>query len=203
MSLKRLRIALWMLVGVAGLGLGALSSSLVWPQEESVRPTTTIGGHFTLIDEDGRRFTTTSLSERPFAVYFGFTHCPDICPTAMLEASRLLADLGDAARDFRILFVTVDPARDTPDLLKLYTESFDPRIIGLTGTEDEVATVARLYRAYYRRVPTGGDSYTMDHTVTTYLMNGRAEFVGTIAHGEAHDTALVKLTRLLNGRSGR
>lgn len=197
MTLRTIRMALWVLVGVAGLGLGALSSGLFAPGSEPQRSTVAIGGHFTLTDEDGRRFATTDLGGRPFAVYFGFTHCPDMCPTAMLGAARLLADLGDQARDFRVLFVTVDPQRDTPELLKLYTDSFDPRIVGLTGTEEEVAAVARLYRAYYRRVPTGGDSYTMDHTVTTYLMNGRAEFVGTIAHGEAHDVALQKLRRLV------
>jgi protein SCO1 len=211
--LKSVQVALWIIVVVAAGALGFLvvdnqrqhAHLLGAPgQNTAVQgmgpPVATVGGPFVLTDEDGRRFDSRSIAGQPYAVFFGFTHCPDVCPTSMLEISTILRDAGAVAQDFRVYFITVDPERDTPELLKAYTDSFDARIIGLTGTTEEIATVARAYRAFYRRVPTGGDSYTMDHTASIYLMDGQARFVGTIAYQEEHATAVAKLRRLIGSR---
>ncbi|TAD90035.1 MAG: SCO family protein [Alphaproteobacteria bacterium] len=161
-----------------------------------------IGGRFNLTDEDGRAFSSDSLAGRPFALYFGFTHCPDVCPTSMSDMARLLEALGPAAAEFRVYFVSVDPERDTPELLRTYTDLFHPRLIGLTGTADEIRHVARLYHAFYAKVPTGAGDYTMDHTATIYLMAPDGRFAGTIAYGESDATALEKLRRLVGRGTG-
>lgn len=203
----RLRLArriLWACVAVAALGLGVLA----WQHRNTAISTlleqsyAVIGGPFTLTDEDGQTLTGEQLKGRPFALYFGFTQCPDVCPTSMLEMASIMAELGAIARDFRVYFVTVDPERDPPDVLKAYTESFDPRIIGLTGTADQIAEVARAYRAFYRRVPTE-HAYTMDHTATIYLMNAEGRLASTISYGEDHATAVDKVRRLIAGTASQ
>lgn len=211
--LKSVQVALWIIVVLAAGALGFLvvdnqrqQSQLQTPQGQGAAlqgmgaPVATVGGPFVLTDEDGRRFDSRSIAGQPYAVFFGFTHCPDVCPTSMLEIATILRDAGQVAQDFRVYFITVDPERDTPELLKVYTDSFDPRIIGLTGSVEEIAAVARAHRAFYRRVSTGGESYTMDHTASVYLMDGQARFVGTIAYQEDHATAVAKLRRLIAGR---
>lgn len=203
-ALRIARLVLWgaVFLSVAGLGL------LVWqhrgtPLSGLIEPSYgDIGGPFELTDEDGRRFASSALAGKPFAIFFGFTQCPDVCPTSMLEMANVMNDLGDMARDFRVYFVSVDPERDTPDLLKAYTDSFDPRIIGLTGTADQIAEVARAYRAFYRRVPTE-HAYTMDHTATIYLMNAEGRLASTISYGEDHATAVDKVRRLIAGTASR
>jgi protein SCO1 len=199
--MRALQIGLWILVAIAASVLGFLvveNQRAQVPIQGLGAPVATIGGPFTLTDEDGQRLDLRTRLGRPFAIFFGFTHCPDVCPTSMLEIATILRD-ANAPADFRVYFVTVDPERDTPELLKQYTDTFDPRIVGLTGTTEEIAAVARAYRAFYRKVPTGGEGYTMDHTASVYLMNGRAEFVGTIAYQENHATAVEKLRRLIAG----
>ena len=199
--IRALQIGLWILVAVAASVLGFLvvgNQRAQAPIQGMGAPVATIGGPFVLTDETGARFDLATRLGRPFAVFFGFTHCPDVCPTSMLDIATILRD-ANAPADFPVYFVTVDPERDTPDLLKQYTDTFDPRIIGLTGTPAEIAAVARAYRAFYRKVPTTGDGYTMDHTASIYLMNGRAEFVGTIAYQENPATAVEKLRRLIAG----
>jgi protein SCO1 len=201
-SLRTLRIVLWAFVVVGLVGLGWLYWEASRGPETDRAPAgnlASIGGPFELTDEDGARFSSASLAGKPFAIFFGFTQCPDVCPTTMLEMANVMRELGDAARDFKVLFVTVDPERDKPDMLKAYTDSFDARIIGLTGTADEIAGVARAYRAVYRKVPTEG-GYTMDHTAIVYLMNAQGRLASTIAYGEAHDSAVDKLKRLLGAR---
>ncbi|MGL4285967.1 MAG: SCO family protein [Phreatobacter sp.] len=201
-TLRFIRFGLWGLVAVvAGAGAWAYFQGPL----PSPRNTATlvdrdaIGGPFELTDEDGKRLSSLSLAGKPYAIFFGFTHCPDVCPTTMMEMANVIQEIGDLARDFRVFFVSVDPARDTPELLKVYTDSFDPRIIGLTGSEAEIAATARAFRAVYMKVPTEGDAYTMEHTAIVYLMNGQGRLAGTIAYGEAHDAALDKVKRLLAG----
>jgi protein SCO1/2 len=202
-SLRRLRLVLWGAVAFALLfAVGLTAASLVQrigPSLPSVGEAS-VGGPFELTTEDGGRLSSASLAGRPFALYFGFTHCPDVCPTSMFEIAKVLEEVGPAAADLRVYFVTVDPARDTPDLLRDYTDSFDPRIVGLTGTEAEIAAVARAYRAFYRKVPTsGGDDYTMDHSTMIYLMDARGRFVTGLGHQEAHGSKVDKVRRLVAG----
>ena len=156
----------------------------------------TIGGPFELTTHEGKRLSAADLKGRPFAMFFGFTFCPDVCPTTLLELTNVIRELGPDADKMRFLFVTVDPERDTPEQLKLYVSNFDPHITGLTGSAADIANVARAYRAYYEKVPTK-DGYTMNHSAITYLMDKQGQFFGTIAYQEKHETQVAKLKRLV------
>jgi protein SCO1 len=136
-----------------------------------------IGGSFTMIGQDGRAVTNADLAGRPYLVFFGYTHCPDFCPTALADISAVFKELGPDKK-IAALFVTVDPERDTPHALKTYLENFDSRIIGLTGDLRTTEAVAKAFRAYAKQVPgdTSGD-YTVDHTGIVYLMDRRGKFV--------------------------
>jgi protein SCO1/2 len=136
-----------------------------------------IGGPFSLTDQNGRTVTDQDFKGRPFLVFFGYTNCPDFCPTTMFELSEVLKTLGPDGDRTRALFITVDPERDTPAALKDYLSSFDPRIIALTGDPEAIAAVAKSYRAYYKRVPLKEGGYNMDHLVLVYLMDKNGRFV--------------------------
>ncbi len=198
--LKYIRWAAWAAIGIisiaAGLALLGITPGNVNPG--SLPLAAGIGGPFSLQGPDGRRVTDKDLLGKPFGVFFGFTNCPDVCPTTMLELSNRMRELGADADKMRIVFITVDPERDTPEYLKTYVANFDPRIIALTGTAEEIADVARRYRAVYRKVPTSS-GYTMDHTATVFLMDKAGKFAGTLAYQEAADTQLAKLKRLVGG----
>jgi len=155
-----------------------------------------IGGPFTLTTADGKRFSSESLKGQPYVLFFGFTNCPDVCPTTLLEMSNALAALGSDADQLSMLFVTVDPERDTAEHLKSYLGSFDRRIIGLTGSAADIASAARAFHVFYEKVPTSG-GYTMNHTATVFLMDRRGALAGTTNHEESEAVQLNKLRRLL------
>ena len=136
-----------------------------------------IGGPFTLTDQNGRTVTDQDFKGRPFLVFFGFTHCPDVCPTTLFEVSEILRTLGPDADRVRAVFITVDPERDTPEVMKDYLSSFDSRLYGLTGDPAAVAAVAKAYRVYFKKVPLDQGGYTMDHTAIVYLMDKNGRFV--------------------------
>jgi protein SCO1/2 len=136
-----------------------------------------IGGPFRLIDQDGRTMTEQDLKGSPSLVFFGFTHCPDVCPTTLFDISEVMRALGPDADRARALFITVDPERDTQSVLKDYMSSFDPHVSGLTGDLPAITAVAREYRAYFKKVALDGGGYTMDHTAITYLMDKEGRFV--------------------------
>jgi protein SCO1 len=156
-----------------------------------------VGGPFQLVDQNGKTVTDADLKGRPFLVFFGFTHCPDVCPTTLFEVSEVLRQLGSDADRTRALFVTVDPERDTPDKLKDYLASFDPHLIGLTGTPEEVERVLKAYRVYYKKVPTDGGGYTMDHTALVYLMDKQGRFVAPFNLRQGPAEAAANLRRHL------
>jgi len=156
-----------------------------------------IGGPFTLTSHEGQRYSSESLAGRPHLVFFGFTHCPDVCPTTLLEVTRHMEELGPKADRLVALFITVDPARDTPELLKTYLSAFDKRIIGLTGTEAELAEVRKLYRAYAEKVPGKDGGYTMNHTASVYLMDRTGNLVSTMTFEESETVRTQKLAKLL------
>ena len=147
-----------------------------------------IGGAFALTDGAGQTVTDRSLRGRYLLVYFGYTFCPDVCPTTLTAVAGALDKLGKQAERVQPLFITVDPARDTPKVIAAYTAAFSPRILGLTGTEQQIAAVAREYRVYYakRRTVAGAGDYTMDHSSILYLMAPDGHFIAPIA---ADDTA--------------
>ena len=136
-----------------------------------------IGGSFTGIGQDGRTVTNADLAGRPYLVFFGYTHCPDFCPTALFDISAVFKELGPDKK-VSALFVSVDPERDTPAVLKNYLENFDPRIIGLTGDDKKIEAIAKTFRVYAKKIPgeKPGD-YTVDHTGIVYLMDKRGKFV--------------------------
>ncbi|MCA3635077.1 MAG: SCO family protein [Methylobacterium sp.] len=197
-ALKIVRLTAWAAIGIITV---ALLYVLLNPVDrEQGTGVASIGGPFRLADHDGQIVTDAFLRGKPYALFFGFTHCPDVCPTSMLEITNDLNALGNAAKDFRVYFVTVDPARDTAALLKEYTGSFDSRIIGLVPKDDaELANIARLYRAIYRKVDTPS-GYTMDHTASIYLMDAQGQFFGTLDSKEAPGVRQAKLKRLLERR---
>ena len=136
-----------------------------------------VGGAFHLTDHNGRPITDQDMKGRPFLVFFGFTHCPDVCPTTLFEVSEILRALGSDGERVRALFVTVDPERDTPEKLKDYLSSFDPRLIGVTGDEAAIKAMEKTYRVYAKKVPLDAGGYTMDHTAIVYLMDKDGRFV--------------------------
>ncbi len=136
-----------------------------------------IGGPFQLTDGNGQTVTEKSLQGRPTLIFFGFTRCPDVCPTALFEISEVLRAMGKDADRVNAFFISVDPERDTPEAMKDYVSSFDPHLKGLIGNPDQVAKVISAYRVYARKVPLKDGDYTMDHTALTYLMDRDGRFV--------------------------
>jgi protein SCO1 len=196
--LRAIRYIAWTAVVVLGLvaGLSALGLRSGGVGPGALPFAARVGGAFELTAADGSRFSSKSLAGKPYAVFFGFTNCPDVCPTTLLEMSNAMESLGAAAAAFKVIYITVDPERDTAAFLKTYMANFDPRIVGLTGTAEEIAAVTKAFRAVYKRVPTK-DGYTMDHTATVYLMDGRGELAGTISYQEDQSIQLGKLRNLL------
>ena len=156
-----------------------------------------IGGPFTLVDTHGAAVTQRDFLGKPSAIFFGYTHCPDVCPTTLLDLTELMKAMGADADKLNVAFVTVDPERDTPAQLADYLSSFDPRIRGLTGTEAQVAAAAKAYQVYYARVPDADGGYAMDHTASVFLMNADGGFAGTMSFEEDAKTSLAKLERLV------
>src|ERR1700709_2417224 len=135
-----------------------------------------IGGPFQLTDQAGQTVTEKNLQGRPTLIFFGFTHCPDVCPTSLFEISEVLRAMGKDADRVNALFVSVDPERDTQAAMKDYLSSFDPHLKGLTGNSDQIAKVISAYRVYPRKVPLEDGDYTMDHTALIYLMDRDGKF---------------------------
>ena len=136
-----------------------------------------VGGPFQLVDQDGKTVSDADMKGRPFLVFFGYTHCPDVCPTTLFEMSQMLHALGPDAGRIGALFITVDPERDTPAVLKDYLASFDPHLRGLTGDPAAVDAALKAYRVYAKKVPLKDSDYTMDHTAVVYLMDKNGRFV--------------------------
>jgi len=156
-----------------------------------------IGGPFHLVDENGKPVSDADLKGRPFLVFFGFTHCPEVCPTTLFEISEVLRRLGKDADNTGALFVTVDPQRDTPAALKDYLASFDPHLHGLTGDQAAVDAAIRAYRVYAKKIPLEGGDYTMDHTAVVYLMDKNGRFVAPFNLKRTPEAAAAELRRYL------
>jgi protein SCO1 len=157
-----------------------------------------IGGSFELTDHNGKPFSSTALAGQPYAIFFGFTHCPDVCPTTLLEMSNNLQSLGPDGDRLKVVFVTVDPERDTPAHLRDYLSSFDPRIVGLTGSEPQIAAAAKGWNAFYNKIPEDDGAYTIAHSAYVYLMSRDNRLVGTLGFQESEAEQLAKLRKLLD-----
>ncbi len=156
-----------------------------------------IGGPFRLVDQDGHAMTDQDLKGKPFLVFFGFTYCPEVCPTTLFDVSEVLRSLGRDADRTAALFITVDPERDTPDKMKDYIASFDPHMHALTGDAAALAAVAKAYRVYYKKVPLDGGGYTLDHTAIVYLMDKDGRFVAPFNLKRKPEAAAEELRKYL------
>ncbi len=162
---------------------------------------TTFGGEsfgepFALVDQKGEPITQAAFRGNPTAVFFGFTHCPEVCPTTLYEMDGWLKQLGAEGEDIHAYFVSIDPERDTPEIMDAYVSNVSDRITGITGEPEKVAAMAKSFGIYSRKVPLDGGDYTMDHTASILLLGRDGDFFGTIAYGENPDTAIAKLKRL-------
>jgi protein SCO1 len=156
-----------------------------------------IGGPFQLTDQAGQAVTEQSLKGKPTLIFFGFTHCPDVCPTSLFEISEVLKAMGTDADKVNAWFVSVDPERDTATAMKDYLSSFDPHLKGLTGDPQAVAKVISAYRVYARKVPLKDGDYTMDHTALIYLMDRDGNFVAPFNLKRTPEEAAKDLKRYL------
>ena len=194
--MRIIRYTAWAAIAALLLAIALIVTPGNRTADLAAKPGLDIGGPFTLTTHEGKRLSSEALKGKPFAIFFGFTYCPDICPGTLLEVTQSIAALGKDADKMRFLFVTVDPERDTPEQLALYLSNFDARIIGLTGTPEEIASVAKAYRIIYEKVP-GKDDYTMNHTALVYLMDAKGELGGVIAYGLPAEMRLKKLRELV------
>jgi len=198
MTTRSARIILASAAALAGLvlcfSLVLLASGRL--SAPSAPQTAAIGGPFRLTDQNGGTVTEQNLKGAPFLVFFGFTHCPEVCPTTLFELSEILRKLGPDGKRVRVVFITIDPERDTPAALKDYLSSFDPRMLALTGDPAEIAAVAKAYRVYYKKVPLEQD-YTIDHTAIVYLMDKEGRFVSPFSLKRTTEAAAADLRRYL------
>ena len=154
------------------------------------------GAPFKLVDMNGEPITETALQGHPSAVFFGFTHCPEVCPSTLFEMKGWFDKLGDNGKGIKAYFISIDPERDTPQLLKDYISNVTDRVVGVTGNPVDIAAMAKAWGVYVKKVDTSDGEYTMDHTALVFLTNSKGQFHGTIAYGENPDTALEKMKRL-------
>ncbi len=157
-----------------------------------------LGMPFMLASSKGGEVDSRTLIGKPYAMFFGFTHCPEVCPTTLYEMSKSLEYLGSMADGVRVFFVTVDPERDTVDSLRDYLSNFDPRMEGLVPTIEQLPKLTAAYRIYYTKVPTSDGSYTMDHSALIYLFDKEGRYAGIIPYGSSVEARDKKLRQLLS-----
>ena len=192
--MRQIRIILWIAVALALVAGGYLLISK--PQQRAPSSNTievaNIGGPFTLTGSGGQPFSSAKLNGKPYALFFGFTHCPDVCPTTLARLVKLRQQLG-GERPFEIVFVTVDPERDGPAEVGKYAELFNSPIIGLTGSPAQIDQVKKQFGIFSQKVEQPGGDYSVNHTSTVLLFDRGGKFGGTIAPEEQDDAALAKL----------
>ncbi len=197
-----LRYMLWALIFVLGAILAC--STMTWTlnnNQTSQRIQAAVGGDFVAQNVNGQAFTHDDMKGRPHVLFFGFTHCPDVCPTAIYEATQWVESMGEDGKKLDVYFATVDPTRDTAEVMKSYLSSFGGVVKGITGSQEQMGVLQRKWRVFAEKVPLEDDDYTMNHTATTFLMKADGSFFGTIAYGENIDTARKKLARLVAASS--
>ena len=196
--MRRVRILLWVLVALALLTFAFLMLRPAPRPAVQSEPMelSSIGGPFTLTGSDGKPFASSDLAGKPYAIFFGFTHCPDVCPTTLARMVRLRQQLGAGDRPFEILFVTVDPERDGPAEVGKYAELFDSPVTGLTGSPAQIEQVKKQLGIFSKKVPVGSGDYSVDHSATVLLFDRQGNFSSTIAPEEQDGAALAKLKRI-------
>lgn len=197
--LRRVRLWLWILVAIV-----AAVAVTLWIQQRSTAPTaaeknyaSAFGGQFDMTDQNGKTVTDQTLRGKPYAIFFGFTRCPDVCPTTLSRMAALRKQLGADGDKFNIVFVSVDPQYDKPGDIGSYVTLFNTPIIGLTGSDAQIARIVKAFKVYYAKVPVEDGDYTIDHTASVFLVDKDGKFVATIDHKESQKVALDKLKRLI------
>jgi protein SCO1/2 len=195
------RFAPWIAVGLASLVLLAaiaMRSGLSSPSS----PAGAVGGPFRLVDQTGRPVDQSVLKGKWSAVYFGYTYCPDFCPTTLTTLGGAISRMGARAKDFQVVFITVDPHRDTPSQLKNYLSSSEfPRgVVGLTGTDAQIAQVAQAYKVYFQKNGTG-EAYSVDHSSAIYLMDPKGQFDTVIPYGLTPDQAKDSIVKAMQDQA--
>jgi len=201
MSALRRRLGIW-----AASAALILAGGFVWlattdtPRQfaQRVIQSNGIGQPFNLIDHDGNAITEKAFEGSPIAVFFGFTHCPEVCPTTLYEIAAWFKALGPDGKPIKAFFITVDPERDTPEIMKSYVSNFTDRIVGITGKPDDIASLARSWHVYWKKIPLESGDYTMDHTASVFLVDAKGNFKSTIAFRENSETAIAKLRKLVS-----
>lgn len=192
---KALSIAVLVLLAASGAALRS-----VIPAQDGASPPATgtarLGGAFELADRDGKLFTDRNLLGRPFAIYFGYTRCPDVCPTTLMKLATWRRSLGAEGEKLQIVFVSVDPEIDTPASVGAYADLFRASIIGLTGTPAQIAGITDAYRVIYAKVPQPSGGYNVDHSTYVYLGDSTGRFVDVISPLDTTEEATAKLRRL-------
>jgi protein SCO1/2 len=199
MTVQATRFQLVILAILMGVIVG--TGILIWQTMGSgggqSTQTSFIGGDFSLVNQDGKPITQANFLGKPTAYFFGYTNCPDACPTTLTDMTDRLKALGPEGDKFNVVFITVDPQRDTPQLLKTYLESFDPRITAATGTPEQIADVIKKFRVYAKKVGEG-DGYTFDHSTAVYLMDAKGNLVTLIDYQAPREEAIAKMRRALD-----
>lgn len=197
--MKAVRVVLWVLIAALAVALGWLTYE--WQTTESEIAAKPYGVPFELVDQSGSPITEAAFRGRPTALFFGFTHCPEICPTTLFELDGWLRQVDPEGGKIGAYFVTVDPERDTPELLNSYVSGVSDRIIGISGPSDKVSKAVKGFNIYAKKVPIDAKApegdYTMDHTASVFLLDAEGKFKGTIAWGENPEIAVKKLKNLL------
>ncbi len=199
--MKTVRVILWAAVVVMAGVLGWLTYSVT--QSDQKIAEAPFGVPFQLVDQNGQPITEQAFRGKPTALFFGFTHCPEVCPTTLFELDGWLKQVDPDAKGLQAYFVTVDPERDTPEILGRYVSNVTDRVKAIAGEPEKVAEVVKGFRVYAKKIPLDeakpdGD-YTMDHTASIFLLDAEGRFKGTIAYGENPDTAVKKLENLMKG----
>jgi protein SCO1/2 len=195
-SLRAIRLAVWaaiLLLGAAIVGIIFVGG----PGGGKLPGVAAIGGPFELIDQHGAKVTEAALQGHPSALFFGYTFCPDVCPTTLSDMTDWLQKLGSEGDKLKVYFITVDPERDTKEQLASYLQAFDPRIIGLTGSRPAIDQILKAYRIYSRKVPEKDGTYSMDHSASVYLLDAKGTLTSTVDYQEDPDAVLKKLKRLI------
>ncbi len=172
---------------IFAMGLFVAATYLMQPSQKAAPP---LGGAFQLVDFNGVNVDEKSLLGKPSLLFFGFTHCPDICPTKLFELTQMLNKMGDDAQKINTVFVSIDPKRDTPALMKLYLESFHPSIRAFTGTQEQADHMIKLWQVFVRIIPLQQGDYTMDHTAGVYLLDKNGKFQHILDLSKGTDEAL-------------
>jgi protein SCO1 len=188
----------WGGVAIAILFLLAAGAWGIWRNQPQML-TGGLGADFNLTDNRGQPITQEAFKGHPSMLFFGYTHCPDVCPTTLYEMAGWFKTLGEEGKALRGYYMTVDPQRDSVETMNDYVTALSDRITGITGDPAEIAKVIKGWRIYAAKVPGEGDDYTMDHTASVFLLDENGAFKGTISYGEKADVAIEKLRNLLKG----